>query len=79
MIRHAIYEQIEKLQRPVVCPECHAIFEAGTDCCPACHAKNCVMCAPVAAENRVCNECETELSALPESEILEALHYVRVP
>ena len=62
MIRHAIYEQIEKLQAPVICRHCHHIYEGGNDCyCPRCEEK----------------DSQIELYGITEEEIGEALRHVR--
>lgn len=64
MIRHAIFEQIEKLQAPTICQECHHVYEGGNDCrCPRCESR----------EQFVVN------NGVTEAEILEALHHVRNP
>ena len=64
MIRHAIFEQIEKLQAPVICQECHHIYEGGNDSrCPKCEEK----------------ERQVSLYGITEAEILEALRHVRNP
>lgn len=63
MIRHAIFEQIEKLQAPVICQECHHIYEGGNDCrCPRCESREQII-----------------VRGTTEAEVLEALHNVRAP